>query len=76
MITYGTTFEKMLKGLAMIFAGLENPFIIFRSQENIHLFQNKYQNPHKFANITKKNRVFGKFHSWGHSNSVFNFLKF
>ena len=24
----------------------------------------------------KKNRVFGKFHSWGHSNSVFNFLKF
>ena len=24
----------------------------------------------------KKNRIFGKFHSWGHSNSVFNFLKF
>ena len=23
-----------------------------------------------------KNRVFGKSHSWGHSNSVFNFLKF
>ena len=24
----------------------------------------------------KKNRGFGKSHSWGHSNSVFNFLKF
>ena len=24
----------------------------------------------------KKNRVFGKFHSWGHSNSVLYFLKF
>ena len=24
----------------------------------------------------KKNRIFGKFYSWGHSNSVFNFLKF
>ena len=24
----------------------------------------------------KKNRVFGKFHSWGHSNSVFSFPKF
>ena len=24
----------------------------------------------------KKNRVFGKLHSWGHANSVFNFLKF
>ena len=23
----------------------------------------------------KKNRIFGKFHSWGHSNSVFNFPK-
>ena len=24
----------------------------------------------------KKNRVFGNFHSWGHSNSVFSFLNF
>ena len=24
----------------------------------------------------KKNMVFGKFYSWGHSNSVFYFLKF
>ena len=24
----------------------------------------------------KKNKIFGKFHSWGHSNSVFNFLNF
>ena len=23
-----------------------------------------------------KSKVFGKFHSWGHSNNVFNFLKF
>ena len=59
----------------MIFAGQENLFIIFRSKE-IYIFQNKYQNPHKFAEIMKKNTVFGKFLSWGHSNSVFNFLKF
>ena len=56
---------RSLKGLTMIFTGQENPFIIFRSKENIHMFQNKYQNPHKFAEIMKKNRVFGKFHSWG-----------
>ena len=31
----------ILKGLAMIFAGQENPFIIFRSKEIIHMFQNK-----------------------------------
>ena len=24
----------------------------------------------------KKNKVLGKFHSWGHSYSVFNFLKY
>ena len=29
-----------LKGLAMIFAGQENPFIIFRSKE-VYIFQNK-----------------------------------
>ena len=59
----------------MIFAGQENPFIIFRRKE-IYIFQNKQQNPDKFAEIMKENRVFGKFHSWGHSNSVFSFLKF
>ena len=67
--------NPLLKGLAMIFARLENPFIIFRSKK-IYIYLNKYQNPHKFTDITKKNRVFGKFHSWGHSNNVFNFLKF
>ena len=30
-----------LKGLAMIFAGQENPFIIFRSKEIYIIFQNK-----------------------------------
>ena len=45
-----------LKGLTMIFAGQEHPLIIFRSKE---IFQNKYQNSHKFAEIMKKNRVFG-----------------
>ena len=34
-----------------------------QKQGNIHIFQNKYQNPHEFAEIMKKNRVFGKFHS-------------
>ena len=36
-----------LKGLAMIFDGQENPFIIFRSKE-IYIIQNKEQSPHKF----------------------------
>ena len=53
----------------MIFDGQENPFIFFRSKK-IYMSQNKWQNPHKFAEIMKKNRVFGKFHSWGHSNSA------
>ena len=30
-----------LKGLTMIFAGQKNPFIIFRSKEILHIFQNK-----------------------------------
>ena len=41
----------------MIFAGRENPFIIFRSKEIIH-FKNKQQNPHKFAEIMKKKQDF------------------
>ena len=57
----------------MIFADWENPLITFRSI----IFQNKWQNPHKFAEIMKeKQGFFGKFHSWGHSNSVFDFLHF
>ena len=38
----------------MIFAGQENPLIIFRSKEIYIYFQNKYQNPHKFAEIMRK----------------------
>ena len=40
----------------MIFAGQENPLIIFKSKE-IYTYQNKYQNPHKFPEIMKKNMV-------------------
>ena len=54
---------QLLKGLAMIFAGQENPFIIFRSKEINMYFKKQKKNPHKFAEIMKKNRVFGKFHS-------------
>ena len=35
------TYSIMLKGLAMIFAGQENAFIIFRSKEIYYIFQNK-----------------------------------
>ena len=51
------------------------PIYHFQKQGDIHIFQNKLQNSHKFAEIMKKNRGFGKSHSWGHSDSVFNFLK-
>ena len=74
-ISYCETWEQ-LKGLTMIFAGQEKSIYHLQKQGNINIFQNKYQNPHKFAEIMKKNRVLGKFLSWGHSNSVFNFLKF
>ena len=46
----------------MIFAGQENPFIIFRSKE-IYILKQITKSPFKFAEIVKKNRVFGKFHS-------------
>ena len=52
-----------LEGLAIIFAGQENPFIIFRSKEIYIYFKTNQKNPHKFAEIMKKNRVFGNFHS-------------
>ena len=60
----------------MIFAGQENPFIIFRIKEIYIHFKTNNKNPHKFAEKVKKNMIFGKIHSWGHSNSVFNSLKF
>ena len=47
----------------MIFAGHRNPSDPFKKQGNIHIFQNKYQHPHKLAELMKKSRVFGKFHS-------------
>ena len=50
----------------MIFAGQENPFIIFRSKEIcIHFKTNNKIPVLKFAEITKKNRVLGKFHFEG-----------
>ena len=54
---------KASKGLAMIFADQETPFIFFRSKEINIYFKTKTKNFHKFAEIMKKNRVFGKFHS-------------
>ena len=48
-----------------------------QKQGNIHIFQNKYQNPHKFAEIMKKNRVFlASFFLEGTLTVFFNFLKF
>ena len=43
-----------LKGLAMIFAGQENPFIIFRSKEIYIYLKTNNKIPHKFVEITKK----------------------
>ena len=60
-----------LKGLTMIFAGHKKPLIHLRSKE-IYIYFKTNKNPHKLAEIMKKSRVFGKFHSWGHSNSVYN----
>ena len=64
------------KGTGHDFCWSEKPIYHLQKQGNIHIFQNKYQNSHKCAEIMKKNRVFGKFYSWGHSNSAFNFIKF
>ena len=37
--------KKSLKGLTMIFAGLENPFIIFRSKEKYICFKTNNKIP-------------------------------
>ena len=55
-LTYNT---KSLKGLAMIFAGQENPFIIFRSKKIYIYFKTNNRIPIIFAEIMKKNSVFG-----------------
>ena len=61
------------KGTDHNFCWSGKPIYHLQKQGNIHIFQNNQTNPYKFAEIMKKNRVFGNFHSWGHSNSVFNF---
>ena len=43
-----------LKGLAMIFADQENPFIIFRSKEISVYFKTNNKNPRKFAEKMKE----------------------
>ena len=60
----------------VIFAGQEKPIYHLQKQGNIHMFQNKFKNPHKCDEIMKKNSVFGKFYSLWHSNSVSTFLNF
>ena len=55
--------QSKLKGTDHDFCWSGKPIYHLQKQGNIHIFQNKYQNPHKFAEIMKKNRVFGKFHS-------------
>ena len=49
-------FVDCLKGLAMIFAGQENPFIIFRSKEIYIYFKPNNKIPIKFAEVMKKSR--------------------
>ena len=64
------------KGTGHDFWWSGKPIYHLQKQGNIHMIQNKEQNPHKFDEIMKKNKVFGKIHSWGYSYSVFNFLNF
>ena len=54
---------QKIKGTDHDFCWSGKPIYHLQKQGNTHIFQNKYQNPHKFAEIMKKNRVFVKFHS-------------
>ena len=54
---------KILKGTSHDFCWSENPIYHLQKQGNILYISNQMTNPHKFAVIMKKNRVFGKFHS-------------
>ena len=54
---------KKLKGTDHDFCWSGKPIYNLQKQGYIHILQNKQQNPHKFAEIMKKNKVFGKFHS-------------
>ena len=47
----------------MIFAGQENPFIIFRRKEIYIYFKTNIKIPINLLKIMKKTRVFGKLHS-------------
>ena len=70
-------FTVVLKGLAMIFADKENPFIILRSKEiNIH-FKTNNKIP-RFAEIMKKKQgfFFVSFILEGTLTVFLNFLKF
>ena len=57
LVSVGTI--QCLKGTDHDFCWSGKPIYHLQKQGNIHIFQNKYQNPHKFAEIMKKNRVFG-----------------
>ena len=57
------TITVLLKGTDHDFCWSGRPIYHLQKQGNTHIFQNRYQNPHKFAEIMKKNRVFVKFHS-------------
>ena len=54
---------KKLKGTDHDFCWSGKPIYHLQKEGNIHIFQNKYQNLHKFVEIMKENRVFGEFHS-------------
>ena len=51
----------IVKGTDHDFCWSGKPIYHLQKQGNIHIFQNKYQNPHKFAEIMKKNRVLASF---------------
>ena len=56
----------------MIFAGQENTFSEAKKYTYIYISKQITKSPE----IMKKNIAFGKFYSWGHSNSVLNFINF
>ena len=51
-----------LKGLAITFAGQETHLSSSEARKYTYISK-QIKNPHKFAEIMKKNRVFGNFHS-------------
>ena len=51
----------LLKGTGHDFCWSGKPVNYFQKQGNIHIFQNKYQNPHKFAEIMRKTGFLASF---------------